>query len=100
MGKKLVKSKSDMIPKAHWAIIKFKKQSVYIEADERSRSCPGHGYPAHTDVFESFEYMAYYDQEEWKSDLAKLMQENPKRDDVLALDVAKVVQPRIMVDVD
>lgn len=41
--------------KPHFALIKIR--SVYHEGDERSRTCPGHGYPAHTEEFN--EYVPY-----------------------------------------
>lgn len=38
----------DTIPKtAHYAVLEF--SSVYIPGDERSRTNPGHGYPAHSE---------------------------------------------------
>jgi hypothetical protein len=37
----------------HWAIIT--SDSVHIPGDERSRTAPGHGYPAHTTKFISYE---------------------------------------------
>jgi hypothetical protein len=38
--------KSNIMSKPHWALIT--SVSVYHEGDERSRTNPGHGYPAHT----------------------------------------------------
>ena len=48
---------SDLPQGEGWIIVKTLK--VYHEADERSKICPGHGYPASTDeymqVYESFD---------------------------------------------
>jgi hypothetical protein len=38
-------NKSEMMRKPHWALIN--NVTVYHEGDERSRTNPGHGYPAH-----------------------------------------------------
>ena len=40
------KSSTEVMARDHWAIIKPK--TTYHEGDERSRTHPGHGYPAHT----------------------------------------------------
>ncbi len=66
-------STSDKMPKGpHWAIITF--DSMYVEGDERSRTNPGHGYPAHTKEFVS--YQAFTDESEWKKAVERLA--NPK----------------------
>lgn len=66
-------STHDKMPKGpHWAIVKY--ESRYIEGDQRSRDCPGHGYPASTEYYVS--YRAFTDEEEWKNEVAKLA--NPK----------------------
>lgn len=57
------------IPKdAHWVIMK--EESHHIPGDERSRTNPGHGYPASTVT--SFTYESYLDEEEWKRDVSNL----------------------------
>lgn len=63
-GMMYVNSVGDIPEGEHW--IALRNQSVHIPGDERSRTHPGHGYPAHTDnylsmiVFENKEAM-----EEW-----------------------------------
>jgi hypothetical protein len=53
---------SSQIPKVdHWAIIE--DGSVHIPGDERSRTNPGHGYPASTEYYCT--YTAYLDKAEW-----------------------------------
>lgn len=58
----------DKLPKGeHWAIIGG--TSVSIPGDLRSETNPGHGYPAHTDNFVTYE--AYTDEGEFKSALER-----------------------------
>ena len=40
------KTDAEIMAAPHWAIIKI--QTTYHEGDERSRTNPGHGYPAHS----------------------------------------------------
>ena len=69
---KFVKSKEDIPEEPHWAIFKF--SSIHIPGDERSRTHPGHGYPAHSQSV--VEYQAYLTEEKWKKAIEEL--ENPK----------------------
>ena len=49
--------KPDQVPPGtHYAVIVYETTSVHVPGDERSRTCPGHGYPAHTDNYEVFEH--------------------------------------------
>lgn len=60
---------SDDVPKVqHWAILKF--GSVTIPGDERSRTCPGHGYPEHSET--TIDYEAYLTEEKWKAEIQSL----------------------------
>ncbi len=43
----------------HFAVISEKTTSVYHEGDERSRTHPGHGYPAYTSTITSIEYEVF-----------------------------------------
>jgi hypothetical protein len=51
----------------HWAIITG--ESATISGDERSHSCPGHGYPEHTECY--IRYEAFTDEEAFKRELAR-----------------------------
>jgi hypothetical protein len=42
----------------HYAILIFKRETTWVPGDQRSREAPGHGYPEHTEVHETFEYWA------------------------------------------
>ena len=52
---------SDVPTDQHWAIIR--ETSTYIAGDERSRTNPGHGYPASTEY--GITYEAFTDEKEW-----------------------------------
>lgn len=51
------------------AFIILTPTSVYIEGDQRSRDCPGHGYPAHSEDYWNLE--VFETEEEWKSEILK-----------------------------
>jgi hypothetical protein len=53
----------------HYAIITV--LSIYTPGDERSRTNPGHGYPAGTDTY--LEYKAFTDRDEWEGRIELLM---------------------------
>ena len=48
-----VNAKRDMPDEPHWAILKF--GSIHVPGDERSRTNPGHGYPAHNEPVVKYE---------------------------------------------
>ena len=47
--------------KTHFAILIFSSSTVHVPGDERSRQCPGHGYPAHDVTTKTCEYWAIED---------------------------------------
>ena len=49
-------------------------RNIYHEGDERSRTNPGHGYPAHTETVTSFK--EFEDREKWEKEINDLA--NPK----------------------
>lgn len=76
---------SDIPNGPHWAIIKT--VSVTIPGDERSRTNPGHGYPAHTEEF--ITYKAFIIQSEWEEEIEKLTMRG-ERFTAIKASVAKV----------
>lgn len=60
-----VSTKDRMPEGSHYVIITF--DSIYIPGDERSRTNPGHGYPAHTQSI--VKYQAFTDREEWEQEI-------------------------------
>jgi len=72
-----IKNSKTFPNKQHYAIMIFDTKSVYHEGDERSRTNPGHGYPAHTETFDNFEYLSYdmTDKESWEKKIIELHKE-------------------------
>lgn len=69
MSNAIFVSNKDQMPKVeHWAIFKFSK--IHIPGDERSRTHPGHGYPASDEPV--VEYYAYLNKADWEEDVKKL----------------------------
>ena len=69
---KQVTKPSDVPVGRHYAIIVYKTISVYIPGDERSRTNPGHGYPAHSDEYNVNEHYVTLDHAEWVREIEKL----------------------------
>lgn len=63
LGLTRVEKPAQMPTGEHWAIVIFETTSVYVEGDERSRTAPGHGYPAHYDTHSSYQYWACRDRQ-------------------------------------
>lgn len=56
------------IPKEpHYAILE--QRSISIPGDERSRTHPGHGYPASTE--QVWDYIVFKDRDEWETEVKK-----------------------------
>lgn len=62
-----VKKKEQVPKKPHYAVLVYKTSSVYHEGDERSRTNPGHGYPAYTEQINNFEHYVSEDKNEWEN---------------------------------
>ena len=63
-----VSKKEDMPKVEHWAIFEF--STIHIPGDERSRTNPGHGYPAEDRPFVS--YKAYLAEADWEKAVEEL----------------------------
>lgn len=70
-------------------------QSISIPGDERSRTAPGHGYPARVEYFP--ELQIFSDEEEWKAAIQKLSYGTYSRKDYKAF-VLKPVEIEFKVD--
>ncbi len=84
-------TKDDVPKNRHYAIITF--GSIHIPGDERSRTNPGHGYPAHDE--HTAQYQAFDNQTEWESEINKIARANTTshhKEDFVAL----VVDPAIV----
>lgn len=63
-----VHTKDEMPKVEHWAIFEF--STVHIPGDERSRTNPGHGYPAEDRPFVT--YKAYLNEADWEKAVEEL----------------------------
>jgi len=63
-----VSSKEQFPTAPHWVVMKF--TIVHIPGDERSRTNPGHGYPASTETGVS--YQAYFTEEKFLEAIREL----------------------------
>ena len=58
----------EKLPKEkHFAALVLKSHSVHHEGDERSRTNPGHGYPAYTETICAVEYIPFESQAEMEA---------------------------------
>jgi hypothetical protein len=64
---KPIKTLSEIPSAEHLAALVFKTQTIYHEGDERSRTNPGHGYPAYSETTTSIEYIPFKNKEEAES---------------------------------
>lgn len=77
---------SDVPNHGHWAIIQT--TSVNIPGDERSRTNPGHGYPASTETF--ITYRAFNSEAEWANEIERLTLERSEPFRAIRVEVAKI----------
>jgi len=96
--KKYCYTKKDVPTTKHYAILTFSTYTV--PGDERSRTNPGHGYPAHTES--TAEYVAYTDRDEWEAEVSRLtLDRSYGQTDFVAMVVGPVnVTTKVAVEVD
>ena len=71
---KYVSRKEDIPYEPHWAILHITME--HVPGDERSRTDPGHGYPAHEETRISYE--VYLTEEKWKYRIEKMEKSTTK----------------------
>jgi len=71
-GHRWVYSRSDIPTEPHYAVMEF--GTIYIPSDERSRTCPGHGYPESTET--KIDYLVFDSKESWEAYVAKNRSKN------------------------
>jgi len=76
---------SDLPDEPHYVIIT--QTSIHVPGDERSRTNPGHGYPASTEYFLSYE--AFGQREAWEAEIDRLSK-SKERFRAFAVSPAKV----------
>jgi len=67
-----VQAPADIPEGPHFAVHVYKSNSVHVPGDERSRTHPGHGYPAHTATNETFEHWVTTDEAALNAKVAEL----------------------------
>lgn len=94
-GGKIVDSLADLPEGTSWAILE--QDSIYVPGDERSRTNPGHGYPAHTKNF--VRIYAFDSMADFKATLRKL-HEKPGRRTFKAFELKSVrVKTKLVIDI-
>ncbi len=83
----------DKIPdKKHFAILIFTTSTAHVPGDERSRTNPGHGYPAHDVTSASYEYWAVGTEKNLKGAIRHL--EEQKKDSWRKIGPYQVIEAR------
>lgn len=97
-----VKGKNDVPTGLHYAILVYKHESVYHEGDERSRTNPGHGYPAHTETFDAFEHYVTQYKNEWLAAIEEFATNEDTKNKFICFEVPKLakVATKVVVDIE
>lgn len=97
---KEVRTPSDYPEGRCYVIQFFSTDYIYHEGDERSRRCPGHGYPAYTEERLSVRQFATKDEQEWRNAIASLYAADRARTDIAAFVMDRAsIQTRVEVEV-
>lgn len=87
---KKINNAQDFPSAKHYAIIIFDVKHIHHEGDERSRTNPGHGYPAYTETVNNFQYLSFDHNDEgktkWENKIKELYKEDPKRKDFVGFE--------------
>ena len=79
---KYCKSPTEIPKIPHFAIVEFSQ--VHHEGDERSRTNPGHGYPAYSETV--CQYISFDSKTAWEQEISKRMQSKyGRKDDFVAI---------------
>lgn len=92
MKTKLVTKDTDVPQRQHYGIIVFKSKQIHHEGDERSRTNPGHGYPAYTERIQLNDYYVTLDKKLWEADVIELHNKQEKFSAFIVEAVAAVQQ--------
>lgn len=91
--------REDLPSTASFAIYLIENKSVYHEGDQRSRDCPGHGYPSYSEDFNTSKLFVTQDKNAWIEGIKKLYEGDEKRKDIMAFEIAGVATVGIQVAV-
>ena len=88
----------EQVPQGHhWAIVVYVKTNVHHEGDERSRKCPGHGYPEYTETISSNEHYATTDKKLWEDMIRGLLR---RQKDFIAFEVLGTASIKINTEIN
>lgn len=93
-----IKHADDMPATAHYVIFVFQTDNRYVGGDERSRTNPGHGYPAHTVTTNIVEYWAVDNEQVLKEVVLLLTQKKGSHNDI-TFSVANVTPLTVKTDI-
>jgi hypothetical protein len=68
-----VTSPADIPNEAHFALLVYRTEALYSPGDERSKTHPGHGYPAHTVTTTTYEHWVTCDESELHHKVTELL---------------------------
>jgi len=95
-----VNSPKDIVSAHRYLIFIFKTRNIHYEGDERSRTNPGHGYPAHDEQIEMVEVYAVVEDQQLESDLRKLYEEDKNRKDILVIKIGQIIPVGVSLKID
>ena len=93
-------SPKDIDPDYKYLIIEFEKTTVHHEADERSKTNPGHGYPEHNEEFKSFRMYGIIDENDLRIALTQLFLNDQHRKDILVIEIGKIIPIGVSLKID
>lgn len=93
--------KPSKLPQGRCYVIQFyENYSVHHEGDERSRTNPGHGYPAYTEHITKIRQFVTSDEAEWREAIASLFAVDKGRSDVVAFVMERArIETKVSVNV-
>ncbi len=95
-----IANQSDVKENTQFLLIVFSKTSVHFEADERSKSAPGHGHPAHSETYDTNEIYAFDSEPDMKDFVSILMENDPKRSDFVIFKVSGKVRTTLSFNIE
>lgn len=93
------KGPNDVPKDSHYAILVFETTSVYIPGDERSRTNPGHGYPASTEYYDNFQYFFTKNAVELDKFVKRLYNDKSYKDKFIFFQVASLGKVNVDVSI-
>jgi hypothetical protein len=69
----LIKSARDVPTGEHFVIIVYSEVNIFHEGDERSRTHPGHGYPAYTETIKTCKHYCFENKATWEKVIEHLL---------------------------